>query len=138
MNLTPGNKRQSTRHEVRGQGKLQPLDEKLDLDPAIDVQVRDVGRTGVLFDVPCELEVNSTWRLRLVVDGHLAGTIPLLVRHTTATEAGTWRVGAQVIIEPIMLTHLGVRRDRIRFDPLADGVTGSAAFSAPPGADEIG
>ena len=114
--VSGAHQRKYTRHEVRATARLESLDENLQLGEPLHVMLLNIGRVGVMFESPVVLDVGTTWRLRVVQQGHLVTSVPLVVRYTKSTGCG-YRIGGQFIIEPIVLHTLGV-------DPLIDGLDG--------------
>jgi hypothetical protein len=123
--------RQSTRHTVRGEAKLEPLNENLDLVAPAQVTLQDIGRTGVMFDCDRPLPLNSAWRLRILSRGHQVASLAILIRYCRAVRDGQHQIGAQLAIEPFVLSFLGVDEHEIRMEDWLDPRNASVNFVAP-------
>lgn len=126
-------RRRYDRHTVRGEARIEPLRESDDFVGPKDVHLLDIGRTGVRLLTSEPLARNSHWRLRLIHRGHALALIPILVRYAERQAAsGSYHIGAQFMIEPAVLSQLGVSD----LDLLRDQVEGR--FLDPAGADIAG
>ncbi|QNN23297.1 hypothetical protein HED60_13775 [Planctomycetales bacterium ZRK34] len=102
-------RRRYDRHTIRGEARIEPLRESDDFVGLKDVYLLDIGRTGVRFLSSEPLTRNSHWRLRIVHRGHALAMVPILVRYVERqAESGSYHVGAQFMIEPAVLSQLGV------------------------------
>lgn len=109
------NRRQSERHVVRCEGRIEPLREGDSLGAPKEVQLLDIGRMGVCLLIGESLPVGSQWRLRLIHRGYLLAQLPVIVRFCQ-DHGGACHVGAQFMIEPIVLTQLGVTEQQLAHD----------------------
>ena len=100
--------RRFRRFVVRGDGVLYTVEQNSIEDAPVLIQLRDVGRGGVGFLCQAPLEVNSTWRICFVNQGHMIGHMPIVIRHSQEVEAGVYLIGAQFSIETGLLKLLGV------------------------------
>ena len=120
------------RYEVRGEARIEPLDERSVRGLCIDVRLRDISRTGVMFAIEGPIDVDSMWRMRLIDSGHAIGSVPILVRYCRSASDGAFEVGAQFMIEPYILNVLGVATHRLVSDECTD-VDPDSCFEPPPG-----
>ncbi len=129
--------RQFSRHSIRGEARLEPLDEGPSLDPPLLVMLQDIGRTGVKFMINQNLDVDSTWRLRFLHHGFCIGTVPLIVRYVKEVERGNFHAGGQFMIEPYILNMVGVSEEILKVSEAPDGESFDLGdFFAPPDAVE--
>ncbi len=110
--------RRNRRHAVRGEARLELLDERISSDRLISVTLHDVGRTGCMLLSDGAIEAGTMWRLRLHDRGQLVASQPLVVRWCRRHGQG-YRLGAQFVIEPYMLKFLGVPEAEVTADELA-------------------
>ncbi len=119
--IDPGNKgqeRRFERHHVRGEARLEPLDESNGLEAPFMVMLQDIARTGVMFQSPQPLVIGTQWRINFLHKGHRLGTCPLVVSHCQQVRPGFYLIGAQFMIEPIVLSALGVKSRDLLTDDL--------------------
>lgn len=119
--IDPGHKGQERhfeRHHVRGEARLEPLDESTSLEAPFVVMLQDIARTGVMFQSPQPLAIGSQWRINFLHKGHRLGSSPLVVSHCQQVRPGFHLIGAQFMIEPIVLCQLGVKSRDLLTDDL--------------------
>jgi len=112
-------KRRFTRYDVRGEARLESLDD-YDVTPPQRVKLRDIGRGGVGFLTDQDLEPFSTWRLRFEANGHPFASQPISVCFCRVVQDDLYLVGAQFIVEPYIMTLLGVPPAKLLEDEQPD------------------
>ncbi len=65
--------RRFRRHVIRGEAKIEPLNEKSPLGQIQDAALLDISRTGVKLQINQSLAPDSTWRLRIIMKGQAVG-----------------------------------------------------------------
>ena len=125
-------RRRFERHEIRGRAKLEPLDEQKTRLKPIDINLWEVGLNGIKFRSPINLEQDSSWRIRIIRDGHLIAHLPISVRNIKQNSTGDYFIGALYLIEPAILAQLGVpvRSIQLQGTQAADQLP-SGDFEAP-------
>lgn len=108
--------RQFRRHVIRGEAKIEPLNEKSPLGQIQDVTLLDISRTGVKLQINQSLELDSTWRRRIIMKDQAVGTVPVLIRYCQSVKDGVYEVGGQIMIEPYILTILDVPQPELTQD----------------------
>ncbi len=117
---TSADHRQYVRHIVRGEAKIEALNDHCSAEPPLHVNLQDIGRTGVMFESDRALELNSTWRLRILHRGYEVTTLPIIVKYCREAPTGAVMVGAQFMIEPFVLSFLGVAEHELRMEDWLD------------------
>jgi len=102
-------RRQYDRHSVRGGARIEPLHESASFGGFKDVNLLDIGRTGVRFMTNQTLPAGSQWRLRLIHHDHVLAMMPILVRYCEPQADASFHIGAQFMIEPAVLGQLGIK-----------------------------
>lgn len=129
------------RFSVRGDARLEPLeDNETDLSTAT-VSLRDVSRAGVGFLIDKHLDAGSFWRIHFQSLGtwhpmRVASTC-VCVRFCRLVQEGLYLVGGQFVVEPLTLVAIGVSEQDLSSDYL--GVTDAnngTEFVAPENIDE--
>lgn len=112
---TPTGKRKFVRHVIRGEGKLEPLNDHYNLGSVHHVMLQDIGRTGAMFETDQPIELNSTWRLRILHRGYQVAAIPVVIRYCRSSGAG-YLVGGLFTVEPFIMSYLGVPEHDLNMD----------------------
>ena len=113
-NRTASGNRQFQRFVVRGDAELRSMDRTcLDAAP-VPVLLRDIGRGGVGFVAPVELEVNSTWQICFLHRDYVVGTQGIIIRHCRKVQDGVFLIGSQSCLETGLIALLGVDPAAIR------------------------
>ena len=116
-------KRRFQRFPVRGDAQLEPLDSDA-IEHTTSVLLRDISRGGVGFLSDHTLEPGALYRLRFRVNGNTVGSQPIAVCFCRLVQDGLYMVGGQFVIEPYLMTLVGVEPAELtgeslrRFDPL--------------------
>jgi hypothetical protein len=112
--VAAGGNRQFQRFVVRGDAELRSMDRTcLDAAP-VPVLLRDIGRGGVGFVAPVELEVNSTWQICFLHRDYVVGTQGIIIRHCRKVQDGVFLIGGQFCIETGLMSLLGIDPSAIR------------------------
>lgn len=109
-------RRKSIRHQIRCAATIEPLVDGAELHEAIHVELGDVAHCGVMFSLGQGLETGSTWRLLLTHEGEMVGSAPFVVRYSRVLEGGRFSCGCQFMVEPALMTLLGVEGDEVGID----------------------
>lgn len=96
------------RFVLRGDAELQDMERGPNSGAPIPILLRDIGRGGVGFISPQQLEVNSTWRIAFLHRGYAIGHQGVVIRHCRQVQPGTYLVGTQFCIETGLLCMLGL------------------------------
>lgn len=115
-NNDPRNRRKNERHAVRGEARIEPLDEHLALGAPKEVSLQDIGLTGVMFQCDGPLPMGSKWRLRFIHRGNALAMIPVIVRYCAPLGDCYYHIGAQFAIEPAVLSALGVEEHELNLE----------------------
>jgi hypothetical protein len=109
--------RRFRRYNIRSDARLEALDERA-TDESILINLRDISSGGIGFLVSRFIEPLTCWRVRFLIHDRVFASQPVSVRFCRLVEAGLYLVGAQFIIEPYVMSLLGVPEDRLRGDDL--------------------
>jgi hypothetical protein len=123
-------RRQFQRYVVRGDAELVNMDRVEINEPHIHVMLRDISRCGMGFLTDSEIEVGSTWRLRLMQRRYVIADAPVVVRHRRAVNS-VYLVGAQICCDNGLLFLMGVDPVAVREGDSPTVTSASAAFLAP-------
>ena len=129
--LTERESRLFARHVVRGEAKIEPLDEEAHLPLTLQVIVADISRCGVMLQIDRMVVAGSMWRLRFTESGHTLGTASILVRYCRPVGKRSYEVGGQYIIEPYILKTLGVSWHDLKQESTADPEVRSQSSDQP-------
>jgi hypothetical protein len=106
--------RQYQRFVVRGDAELRSMDRTcLDAAP-VAVLLRDLGRGGIGFVSPIELELSSTWQICFLHRDYVIGSQGVIVRHCRKVQDGVFLIGGQFCIETGLMSLLGIDPSAIR------------------------
>jgi hypothetical protein len=126
-------RRRFVRHVIRGQARVEPLDEQMSDGHSTQVTIRDICRVGLLVECERELEIGSTWRMRFIDHNYCLGTVPFIVRNCRKVGQSRHHVGGMFMIEPFILKHLGIDDRTVLNEGLESSVL-NGDFSAPEAA----
>lgn len=112
--------RRFRRYSIRGEARLEALDERGG-DESVLVQLRDISYGGLGFLISRFVEPNTNWRIRFILHDRVFASQSLSIRFCRMIDTGFYLVGAQYIIEPFVLSLLGVAEERLRGDDLNGG-----------------
>lgn len=109
------NRRRFRRFVIRGEARLEPLNNSSLGDSQV-VLLRDVGYAGVGFLTDRELDLETMWRMRFHHPNHgtVFGAQPVIVRYCRPIQPNLYMVGAEFVIEPYLLSLLGVEDKKLR------------------------
>jgi hypothetical protein len=128
-------RRRFSRHSVRGQARIEPLDEMLSNVHTLQVTIRDICTIGMLFEIEKELEVQSTWRVRFIDHNYCAGSVPFIVRNCRKISENVFQVGGMFVIEPYLLKYLGMTYQQVQRELLGGPeFLSSGSFASPEAA----
>ena len=108
------------RFTIRADASLEPLNAIRTARPPLVVMLRDISCIGVGFLSGEHLERNSFWRLRFYSQNHRVGSQPICVRYCRMVQDGLYLVGGQFVIEPSMMTAVGVDPHQLTADVLTE------------------
>lgn len=123
--------RKYERHIVRIDAELLHMDRSSIDQAPVAVLVRDLGRAGVGFVSPVELEVESTWHLAFLRNGYVIGRQGVVIRHCRRIGDNAYLVGGQFCIESGLMTLLGIDPGQIH-----DGAAPSAGVESDEYSDQ--
>ncbi|MHC4996199.1 MAG: hypothetical protein ACYTGQ_14235 [Planctomycetota bacterium] len=109
-------RRKSVRHAVKCVATIEPLSGGGNRSQGNEVEVHDVAQCGVMILLDRVLETGSTWRLLLGREGETVGSAPFVVRYGRLCEDGRYACGCQFMVEPALMTLMGVDEDEVRID----------------------
>lgn len=112
MSQEGSERRLSTRHEVRCEASLSPINEAVFCTPNLQVTIIELSRTGVMLLSSEALEINSEWRLIILKDGYLQHTQPIIIKRVKSIKDGSgYLSGAMFVIEHCVLQLLDIDLD---------------------------
>lgn len=121
-------RRRFRRFVVRGEALLEPLNRK-SVTESRTLLLRDIGYAGIGFLADQPLDPESMWRVRFQHDDHGAviGSQPVVIRYCRPVQANLYMVGAEFIIEPYLLSLLGIDSVKLRHEATVDAAHDAAA-----------
>ncbi len=127
---SPNSNRRFTRHVVRGDAELYPVDQNALSQAPIQIALRDMGGGGVGFICSQPIANGTVWRIAFLSRGYTIGHQTMVVRHGQPVLNGVQLIGAQFCVEPGMLVLMGVEPQLLPTSDDADGPD-DASFLAP-------
>ncbi|MBI1370327.1 MAG: hypothetical protein GC162_16960 [Planctomycetes bacterium] len=124
--------RRYQRFVVRGEAKLEPIDE-MELEHPIPILLRDISRGGVGFLSNQFLEPCTMWRVRFATKDYVIGSQPIIIRFCRAVQSDLYLVGGQAVIEPYILGMLGVPANQLRHEDMCTFSDHDVSNFVPPG-----
>ena len=128
-------RRRFRRFVVRGEALLEPLNRK-SVAESRTLLLRDIGYAGIGFLAHQPLDPESMWRVRFQHDdqGAVVGSQPVIIRSCRMVQPNLYMVGAEFIIEPYLLSLLGIDSMKLRqetFSTDTETEVGLAEYSSP-------
>ncbi len=112
--------RRFRRFIIRGDAIVEPLQSGHSHENQT-VMLRDISRGGLAFLSRQFFEPGTLWRIRFQRDGMDFASHPIAIRFARRIQDDLFLIGGQFVIEPFILTMLGVGEDQLRndcrFDP---------------------
>jgi hypothetical protein len=108
-------RRRFRRFVIRGEARLEPLSSHSLGDPHI-VLLRDISYAGLGFLTDRHLSPETMWRLRFhhASHGTVFGSQPVVIRYCRSIQSNLYMVGAEAVMEPYLLSLLGVDDAELR------------------------
>lgn len=86
----------------------------------LDVQIRDISRSGAGLLCCSPIETGTCWRLQPTIDGLTLAGMTVFCRHCRKVEEGFYLVGVEFGIEAAVMISLGVSAAELHRDECGD------------------